>query len=621
MSKPSALRRLFGGLWNFITRVRVALSNILFLAVLVLLYFVFTGGGPTPLPDKAALLLNPTGTVVDQRKSVDPMLALVGEQNPASHEVELRDILDAIRYAADDPAITALVLELDGLLHVGMSKTLEIREALDAFRSSGKPVIARGDYFTQDQYLLASQADTVILHPFGAVAMEGFGSYRNYFRDALDKLSVNVHVFKAGEHKSIAEPYLRNDMSPGEREITGRWLGDLWQRYTGEVEQRRSLEAGAVNAYVNGYADVLQAQGGDTAKAALEAGLVDELMAHHQSNDYLAGIVGARDEEERFEAVPFEHYVGRKRGPNLIQPGAGHVAVITAEGNILPGDQPPGTIGGESLSRLIRDTAAGDGVKAIVLRVNSGGGSVFASEVIRQAVLATQAEGLPVVVSMGAMAASGGYYIAASADRIFATPATITGSIGVFAAIPTFEELMGRLGVNTDGVGTTALAGSLRVDRPLNEQVASALTSSVEFTYRNFLQLVADGRDMSVEQVDAVAQGRVWSAADAKAHGLVDELGSLREAIAAAADLAGLESPQVEYVSEPLSSREMLLQQLAERSGALALGPVSSTGSMRKYSAALDLLLAPLNEAADLVASLRDPGHLYMRCLACAAPL
>ncbi|TXS92140.1 signal peptide peptidase SppA [Parahaliea maris] len=615
MSKPSALRRFFGGLWNFVTRVRQALANIVFLLMLVVLYLVFSGGGPEPLPAKAALLLNPTGVVVEERSPVDPLVALAGQANPSSHEVLLRDVLDAIRYAAEDPRINALVLELDGLMSVGMSKTLEIREALQAFRSSGKPIIARGDYYTQDQYLLASQADTLILHPFGAVALEGFGSYRNYFRDALDKLSVNVHVFKAGEHKSVAEPYLRNDMSPGEREITARWLTDLWQRYTDEVEQRRGLEPGAVNSYVNGYAAALRAQGGDTAKAARAAGLVDELMPHSQSNDYLADLVGARDAEHRYEAITFEHYVRRQRPLSLSEPHTDRVAVVTAEGNILPGEQPPGSIGGDSLAWLIRDAAARDGVKALVLRVNSGGGSVFASEVIRQAVLEVQAGGLPVVVSMGSVAASGGYYIAASADRIFATPATITGSIGVFAAIPTFEDLMGRLGVSTDGVGTTDLAGSLRVDRPLNEQVASALTSSVEFTYRNFLELVAEGRGMTVEQVDAVAQGRVWSAADAREQGLVDELGSLREAVAAAAELAGLDAPEVEYINQPLSPRELLLQQLSERASPMGLE------ALVPRTASLERLLAPLQEAADLIVSLRDPAHLYMRCLACPGPL
>ena len=613
MSKPSLLRRFFSGLWNGITRVRQALSNILFVLLLVFAYLLFSGGSPEPLPAKAALLLNPMGRVVDQRSPVDPLQALMAEPNPANHEVVLQDMIDAIRFAADDPSINSLVLELDSLLSVGISKTSEISEALEAFRATGKPIVARGDYFTQDQYLLASQADTVILHPYGAVALEGFSSYRNYYQEALAKLSVNVHVFKAGEHKSIAEPFLRNDMSPGERAITSRWLDQLWQQFTTRVEQRRGLSEGAINAYVNQYPERLAAQGGDAARAALDANLVDKLLPHHVSNDYLAELVGARNDEELYQAVQFEHYVSRKRPIGLTGMSNDRVAVVVAEGSIVPGEQPPGTIGGDSLAHLIRHTAETDGVQAIVLRINSGGGSVFASEVIRQAVLAVQADGTPVVVSMGAVAASGGYYIAASADRIFATPSTITGSIGVFAAIPTFENLMGRLGVHTDGVGTTELAGSLRVDRPLNAQLSRALTSSVEFTYNSFLALVADGRDMTVEQVDGIAQGRVWSAADARERGLVDELGSLTDAIAAAGTLAGLGEIEVEYVRPPMSPRELLMQRLVQNVGVQPLQAVSG------YLPAMDLLLQPLHQAAGVLGSLKDPAHLYMRCVGCGS--
>jgi protease IV len=615
MSKSSFLGRVFSGLWRLITLLRQALANIVFLLFLVLLYFLFRGSAPEPLPAQAALLLNPVGRVVEQRSPVDPLEALMGEPNPASHEVVLQDILDAIRYATEDPAINSLVLELDNLMSLGSSKTSEIAVALDAFRETGKPIIARGDYFSQDQYLLASLADKIILHPLGAVALEGFSSYRNYYREALDKLSVNVHVFKAGEHKSIAEPFLRNDMSPGEREITQRWLDQLWHQFTRRVEFRRALEAGAVDAYVNQYPELLAAQGGDSARTAVEAGLVDELQVHADANDYIAGIVGARNEDDLYEAVQFEHYLGHKRPLAFTEMTGKRVAVIVAEGNIVPGEHPPGTIGGDSLAWLIHDVAEREGVEALVLRVNSGGGSVFASEVIRQALLAAQAKGLPLVASMGSVAASGGYYIAASADRIYATPATITGSIGVFAAFPTFENLMDRVGVHTDGVGTTELAGALRLDRPMNPELSSALTRSVEFTYRNFLQLVAEGRDMSVEQVDAVAQGTVWSAADAKARGLVDELGSLDDAIAAAAELAGLTDYEVEYVGPPLTPRELFLEELTRRASLWRGGAVSAPPT------ALDLMLQPVNQAAALLSSLTDPGHLYMRCLGCGPTL
>ena len=435
MSKRSLLSRVLSAIWGAVTRIRLALANILFLLMIALVYFVYIGGAQEPLPEKAALLLNMSGTVVDQRSPVDPLQALLSEPDPTNHEVLLRDVIEAIEYATQDPAINALVMELDFLVYAGISKTQEIVTALQAFRATGKPVVAVGDYYTQDQYLLASHADTVISHPMGGVALEGYSSYRNYFREALEKASVNVHVFRAGEHKSAVEPFLRDDMSAQEKEVTSQWLENIWSQYVSIVEEQRELEPGAVNDYINNFAERLQEHNGDAAQAALAAGLVDELMSRSDSNDYLTELVGASNEDGLYEAVVFERYVMRKRPSSLVGPQGDRVAVITAAGNILPGEQAPGTIGGDSLARLIRSTAEEEGVKAMVLRVNSGGGSVFASEVIRREVLRTRAMGIPVVISMGAVAASGGYYIAAEADEIWATPGTITGSIGVFAAV------------------------------------------------------------------------------------------------------------------------------------------------------------------------------------------
>jgi protease-4 len=387
----------------------------------------------------------------------------------------------------------------------------------------------------------------------------------------------------------------------------------LWGQYAATVEAQRELPPGSVNNYVNDFARLLEEQGGDSAALALKAGMVDQLLDRDEANDYLAELVGATTEEGLYEAVLFERYVRRMRPSKLMAVEGDRVAVITAEGNIVPGDQPPGTIGGDTLAHLISTTAEQDGVGAIVLRVNSGGGSVFASEVIRRELLRTRARGIPVVISMGAVAASGGYYIAAEADEIWATPGTITGSIGVFAAVPTFEQLLQRVGVYTDGVGTTDLAGSLRLDRPLNPELANAIRSGVEFNYRHFVNLVAEGRDLTPQQVDAVAQGRVWSAPDALEHGLLDGLGSLADAIAAAAARAGLEDYKVDYVSMPLSPRELLLQQLADRVGSMRLWTPSAV------TASLEALLAPVADAAAELASLKDPRHIYVRCLACGA--
>jgi protease IV len=611
MSGPSRLRRLLSAVWRGITRVRLAMANILFLLMIAFIYFIYIGGTPEPLPEKAALLLNISGTVVDQKSAVSPLQALIAEPSPEEHEVLLRDVIEAINYAAKDPAINSLVMELDDLMYVGISKTQEIARALDTFRKSGKPIVAIGDYFTQDQYLLASYADTVIAHPMGGVALEGYSSYRNYFREALEKISVNVHIFRVGEHKSAVEPFIRDDMSPGEKEVTSRWLDDLWGQYATIVETQRKLAPGAVNDYVNNFTERLQSQGGDAAQAALKAGLVDKLLGRSEGNEYLVGVVGASNEDDLYEAVEFERYVAHKRPLSLRALEGNRVAVITAEGNIVPGEQPPGSIGGDSLAQLIHDTAEADGVKAIVLRVNSGGGSMFASEIIRQQVLHARQLGLPVVVSMGAVAASGGYYIAADADEIWATPSTITGSIGVFAAFPTFEELLQRVGIHTDGVGTTDLAGSLRVDRPLNPELVAALTSGVEFAYNSFVQIVAQARHLSVADVDTLAQGRVWSASDALQKKLIDNVGSLDDAIAAAAARAHLQDYEVDYVEQPLSPRDMLLQQLASGVGSLSVWTGSSA------SAALSGLLGTVRHAAEELGSLQDPRHIYVRCLTC----
>jgi protease IV len=597
--------------WRGLTRLRVAVSNLLFLAVLALTYFLLTGDRPQPLPERAALLLNPIGTIVDEKSFIEPLQGLLGEPSPADHEVQLRDLIAAIELAADDPRINTLVMNLDQLLSVGLSKTQEIARALLIFKQSGKPVIAVGDNYSQDQYLLASYADTIILHPRGTVGLEGYSSYQNYFREALEKLSVNMHVFKAGEHKSVAEHFERDDMSAEEKQISGRWLSSLWRLYTETVEQQRSMDPGAINAFIESYPSRLRSEGGDMAATSLSGGLVDELLNRTAANSYLLEVVGAGGEDDLYEAIPFEQYLAQTRPLELLAGVDDRVAVLTAQGNILNGDQAPGNIGGDSLARLIRSTAREEGVAAIVLRINSGGGSVFASEVIRQEILNAKASGLPVVISMGAVAASGGYYIAAQADQIWATPGTITGSIGVFAAFPTIEQLLDRGGIHTDGVGTTALAGSLRLDRPLDEKIAQILTSSVNNTYRSFLDLIAQGRGMSVESVDAVAQGRVWSAEDARDHGLVDELGGLHDAIDSAASLAGLEHYEIEYVELPLSPRDMLLQQLSE--------PISSLkGWVRlPVTSAFSGLAQSFSAVATELSNMNDPTHLYARCFSC----
>ncbi|MEP5766440.1 MAG: signal peptide peptidase SppA [Halieaceae bacterium] len=613
---PGILRRLFGAAWRGLTRIRLVVSNLLFLLVVVVLIALLTGGPGTPLPDKAALLLNPVGTVVEQKSLVDPLAMLLNEPMPEEREVLLADMIDAILWAKDDPAITSLVLELDQLSAIGISKTGELAEAIAEFRDSGKPVVAWGDSFTQTQYLLAAQADTVTIHPMGNVLLEGFANYQWYFAEALEKLSVNVHVFKAGEHKSIAEPLLRNDMSAGEKAVSQRWLDALWAQYTEQVEQRRQLPAGAVNAYVNNFAETVAGNNGDLAVSAEQAGLVDKVLGRSAANAWLASVVGATDEYGDYQAVGFEHYVTHARPPLANFTGKPQVATIAARGMIQDGDQPAGSIGGDSLALLLHDAIDDPGIAAIVLRIDSGGGSAFASEIVRQKVLEARQRGKPVVVSMGSVAASGGYWIAAAANEIWATPATLTGSIGVFGAIPTFEGLLQRAGVHTDGVATTDVAGAFRTDRALQPAVSATFQAAIDSTYERFVGLVSEGREMPREDVYKLATGSVFAGTDALELGLVDQLGSRRAAVKAAAKLAGLQPDEyisITYEDAP-DPGQLLLQQLMGSARATLGSPGSG------WPQSLTAWQARLQAGLQILQSLDDPNSVYAHCMVCLAP-
>lgn len=606
------IMRFLGRVWRAITATRTALANLLFLAVLFIIWSAVSVTKPEPLPDRAALLVNPIGRVVDARTRV-PTASFLVEADAASNEVVLSDLIDSVDMAAKDPRISALVLELDQLVSIGLSKSSEFAAAITRFRDSKKPVIATGNYYSQDQYRLAVEADTVVMPPYGALALEGFSFYGNYLAEALEKLTITVHVFRAGEFKSIAEPLMRDDMSPGERQITQAWLNDLWSAYTTAVEQRRSLPAGAVDGLLSNYPARLRAAGGNAARLALQEGLVDQLADREQTKQLLIDKVGAVDADGEPVAVEFERYLARVRQPSRTT-GMPNIAIVAAQGNMLPGDQPPGAIGGDSLSRMLRETAERKDTKAIVLRVNSGGGSVFASEVIRREMQRIRDAGTPIVISMGSVAASGAYYIATAADRILATPTTLTGSIGVFAAFPTAERLLERGGIHTDGLGTTPIAGGLRPDRPLNAEIADALQQSVDDMYEQFLGFVMESRDMTREEADALAQGRVLSASDAYEAGLVDELGGLDAAIVSAAAVAGLSEGDYEVIElEPeFSPREQFIQQLSDSLGVQARSWLQHPA----FAAWLEPLLT--SGAIDMVSTLSaDPRRMYMMCVIC----
>lgn len=610
--RPGLIKRSFLFVWRLLNNLRQLVLNLIFLLILIVISVgLFHEEGPA-VPEASALIINPSGQLVDQISYADPFSSLFsGSDEPP--ETLLSDLIKAIDEAAADQRIKLIVLQTDALEHAGISKTEELSAALQRFRAQKKSVIAVGDSFNQDQYLLAAQADKILMNPMGEVLLQGFGVYTNYFKEALDKLEVNVHVFRVGEFKSAVEPFMRDDMSAEVKQNHLTWLSTLWQHYKTEVATRRRVEPQKIDDYVNKIDEVFAAAQGDTGKAALDWQLVDELKTRDQINDFLVEQVGA-DENGNFRAIEFREYLAGSKHLSVGVKGD-RVGVIVASGTILDGEQRPGQVGGDTLAALIRQAREDEDIKAVVLRIDSGGGSAFASEIIRQEILSLQKAGKPVVVSMGSMAASGGYWIAADADEVWATPGTITGSIGIFGAFPTIEKTLDKLGVHTDGVGTTAMAGAMRIDRPLDAITARAIQSNINNGYRHFLQVVATGRTLDVAAVDKIAQGRVWSGSDAQRIGLVDKMGGLTDAIAAAAARAELKDYDTEWIEPPLSVPEVFMQKM---SGALSdLRPASS---VHWYgAAAIWSPLRPLLEQAQRLAQFNDPKAMYVYCVACAS--
>jgi protease-4 len=610
--RPGPIGRLLRFCWRLLDGSRRLVMNLLFLLLVAIALAALFGERLPEVPAGGALVVAPSGALVDQLSYVDPLTGLLGsDQLPA--ETLLADLVSAIDRAAGDDRIALLVLQLDAMQSAGLSKLQELAQALERFRASGKQVVAVGDSYSQDQYWLAAQADQVFVNPMGAVLLEGFGLYTNYFKEALDKLAINFHVFRVGTYKAAVEPLLRNDMSEASKENNRIWLGTLWRQYREGVGARRGIAPERLDDYINRYDQVLGEHRGDAAAAALAWKLVDGVKSRTDLNQWLVQQVGA-DDDGLFRGVDFRDYLAASDHLHLPAMGGDRVGVIVASGMILDGEQPPGLVGGDTLATLIRQARDEANVKAVVLRIDSEGGSAFASEIVRQELEALRAAGKPLVVSMGSIAASGGYWIAAGADQVWATPATVTGSIGIFGAFPTIENSLNKLGIHTDGVGTTSLAGALRVDRPLAPAAARAIQSSVEHGYAQFLQVVASGRDMSVEQVDALGQGRIWSGADARERGLVDRLGSLHDAMQAAAELAQLERFEPQLIEPPLTPQQRLLRRLT--SSVRAWLPQPQVGTA--FARGSQLLPPTLLRDWQLLTRLNDPRATYLLCAVCA---
>ncbi|MDF0535839.1 signal peptide peptidase SppA [Shewanella sp. A32] len=613
-AKPLTTKNTLILIWNVINFIRKLVLNLVFFPLFFLILIVFTvalfSSDEVKVDDGSALVLDLAGRLVDQKQDIDPLDAILKQRQgrDANGELLLSDVLYNIDSAANDKRISALVLDLGDMAPGGITKIQTIGRHIEAFKKSGKPVIAMGNYYNQYQYLLATYADTIYLNPQGMVTVEGLSSYRQFYKSALDKLKINTHVFRVGTYKSAVEPFIRDDMSDAAKEANTALLNDIWDIYTTTAAKNRGIQPSDFGLDSTRYLKVLNDADGQSGQMALDMKWVDKLATAEQFRQAMIKLVGKAAKGHSFKQIDYYDYASLNAPATPVLPQDG-IGIVVAKGNILNGNQPAGTIGGDSTSALLRKARFDDKIKAVVLRVDSPGGSAFASEQIRQEVLALKAAGKPVVVSMSSLAASGGYWISASADYIYANPATLTGSIGIFGMLTTFEDSLAALGVHTDGVATTDWA-NLSVTRPLSDGVKAVIQRHIERGYHDFISLVAKERHMTLEQVDKIAQGRVWSGIRAKQLGLVDDLGDEDAAIAKAAELAGLSHYDTRVIEKELTPEQLFMQKLLSNVAAWVPPSIAHTSAAQQ-------ILTQLTAVAQEFASFDDPNNVYLYCDSC----
>ncbi|HHK5725107.1 TPA: signal peptide peptidase SppA [Serratia marcescens] len=604
---------IFRWTWRLLNFIRELILN-LFLVLLILIgvgiYLSFQSSSTSTAPARGALLVDLSGVVVDQ-PSVNNRVRqwgreLLGASSSRLQENSLFDVVDSIRKAKDDKNITGMVLQLNDFAGADQPSLRYIGKALREFRDSGKPIFAIGDSYNQTQYYLASYANKVYLSPQGAVDLHGFATNNLYYKSLLDMLKVTTNIFRVGTYKSAVEPLIRDDMSPAAREADSRWIGGLWQNYLETVAANRQLTPQQLFPGAAGVLSGLQAAGGDTARYALDNKLVDELASRTAIENQLVKTFGWDKQANDFNAISIYDYQPK---PDANQ--GGKIAVVFANGAIMDGPQTPGNVGGDTTAAELRQARLDPAVKAVVFRVNSPGGSVSASEVIRSELAAVRAAGKPVVVSMGGMAASGGYWVSTPADYIIASPSTLTGSIGIFGIINTYEKTLDTLGVHTDGVATSPLA-DIAVTKALPQAFSQMMQLNIENGYKNFLDLVAKSRKMTPQQVDQIAQGHVWLGSDAKANGLVDQLGDFDDAVKKAAELAKLQQWQLDWFVDTPSLSDMVLSQFGVSIHAMLPAAIQAM-----LPAPLASVANAVKEQPGLFNNLNDPQNRYAICLTC----
>tara|TARA_R110000782_G_scaffold78276_9_gene155573 strand:+ start:967 stop:2862 length:1896 start_codon:yes stop_codon:yes gene_type:complete len=534
--------------WRFLLGVKDVLVLGFLLIFFGVLYAALTfSSGERPVKtSKGALLLDLDGVIVEQPQVADPFAALLSNEAPVK-EYRLRDVVMALEAARNDPNVKAVVLNLDGFMGGGQVALSRVGAALDNLRAAKKPVLSYATIYTDDGYQLAAHGSEVWLNPLGAVDIAGPGGSQLYYKGLIDKLGITANIYRVGTYKSAVEPFMRTDQSP-EAKAASRALADmLWNNWREEVTKSRPQAA--IAAYSADPVAVAEAAKGDLAAAALTSKLVDKTGSERLFDEHVSKIVGdsVNDDGISYAAIQFTDYVRAKSPANH-----GQIGVLTVAGTIVDGEASPGTAGGDSIADQLEKTLDEKNLKALVLRIDSPGGSVMASERIRNAVLAAKAKGLPVVTSMGNVAASGGYWVSTASDHVFAEPSTITGSIGVFGILPSFEGTLAKIGITSDGVKTTPLSGEPDMLGGISPEFNRISQLGVEDIYRRFLGYVAKARNMTPEKVDGIAQGRVWDGGTARQLGLVDQFGGLEDAIAAAAKLAKLDPAKVRpYYIEP----------------------------------------------------------------------
>lgn len=600
------MKTLFSTLSRWLTRLRILLANSIFALFLLLFILVLFAGRPG-IPDQAALILDPEGSIVEETKFPGPGSLPLGLAMPSPGQVELPELLRLIRHARDDRHIRLIVLRLDKLGPVPLARLQAIREALEEFKAAGKMIIAAGPHYSQSQYYLAACADKLFIGPMGMIGLEGFSIYRNYFKDALASMHVQLHLFRAGKYKAFAEPFVRNEMSPEAKAANRALLATLWDAYKRDIARMRGISPERLQAILDDPARFLEQHHGSLAELAVAEKLADQVLDRSGIEAAIAEALGSKDGS--YPAIHLAQYrsaIGRDEAQAREQ----NVAIITASGMILDGDQPPGTIGDAPMAEMLARARKDESVKAVVLRIDSPGGSAAASEAIRSEILRLKQAGKPVVVSMGSVAASGGYWIAAAADEVWARPTSITGSIGAFGIVAKVRDGLERLGIHSDGLGTTRIAGGIRPDRRLPPELGRAMQLAINDVYDRFLNVVSQGRKLGRARVAELAEGRVWSGADARRLGLVDHLGSLDQAISSAARMAGIgESFGIKRIRRPMGLGDLLLQRL--------LGSADAwSPSLARNLQGLMRALAPLSMTADMQAygNLLAHGGIWALC-------